>query len=192
MAEALAKAEGEQDMEKKIEAALACPCLGALPWWWSARQWMHWLRGLRVAHATCRWLPVWDGRLAWCHIYLSILPCRGPEGGALWPCVCACFWLLHPQVRLASCGLCAAALALRCCAAAACWDAAVLPAGVVGSARLTLVANNRLRLSSLPLPATLLLAASMKTRAWIAWSSSRNSRQALAQPAVLACPLGTC
>lgn len=31
MAEALAKAEGEQDMEKKIEAALACPCLGALP-----------------------------------------------------------------------------------------------------------------------------------------------------------------
>lgn len=31
MAEALAKADGEQDMEKKIEAALACPCLGALP-----------------------------------------------------------------------------------------------------------------------------------------------------------------
>lgn len=30
MAEALAKAEGEQDMEKKIEAALACPCLGDL------------------------------------------------------------------------------------------------------------------------------------------------------------------
>ena len=28
MAEALAQAEGEQDMEKKIEQALACPCLG--------------------------------------------------------------------------------------------------------------------------------------------------------------------
>ncbi|KAL4442930.1 hypothetical protein ABPG77_008421 [Micractinium sp. CCAP 211/92] len=30
MAEALAQAEGEQDMEKKIEQALACPCLGDL------------------------------------------------------------------------------------------------------------------------------------------------------------------
>lgn len=28
MAEALAQAEGEQDIEKKIEQALACPCLG--------------------------------------------------------------------------------------------------------------------------------------------------------------------
>jgi len=28
MAEALAQAEGEQDMEKKIEQALSCPCLG--------------------------------------------------------------------------------------------------------------------------------------------------------------------
>ena len=31
MAEALALAEGEQDMEKKIEHALACPCLGECP-----------------------------------------------------------------------------------------------------------------------------------------------------------------
>lgn len=29
MAEALAQAEGEQDMDKKIEQALSCPCLGA-------------------------------------------------------------------------------------------------------------------------------------------------------------------
>ena len=31
MAEALAGAEGEQDMDKKIEQALACPCLGKCP-----------------------------------------------------------------------------------------------------------------------------------------------------------------
>ncbi|PSC72916.1 coiled-coil-helix-coiled-coil-helix domain-containing 4 [Micractinium conductrix] len=30
MAEAMAMAEGEEDMDKKIEAALACPCLGDL------------------------------------------------------------------------------------------------------------------------------------------------------------------
>ncbi|KAL4457652.1 hypothetical protein ABPG75_012517 [Micractinium tetrahymenae] len=30
MAEALAQAEGEQDVDKKIEQALACPCLGDL------------------------------------------------------------------------------------------------------------------------------------------------------------------
>jgi hypothetical protein len=31
MAEALAKAESEEDVEKKVEAALACPCLGKRP-----------------------------------------------------------------------------------------------------------------------------------------------------------------
>lgn len=101
MAEALAKAEGEQDMEKKIEAALACPCLGALP---SPAGRGCRLRAGRIACAPllhCSWL-----RACKCltdTIRPPTWPCRGPEGGALRPCVCARLWLLHPQVRPPAC-----------------------------------------------------------------------------------------
>lgn len=104
MAEALAKAEGEQDMEKKIEAALACPCLGALPRsavvlcarWCFARR-----HGLLPSRFACAPVPAGGSEV---HDAPGC-PSRSRrfEGGALRPCVCACLRLLHPQVRRVCC-----------------------------------------------------------------------------------------
>ena len=58
MAEALSQAEGEQDMEKKVEAALACPCLGAL-----LRQGSRAAAGRSAARRPGNAQRVWDCRI---------------------------------------------------------------------------------------------------------------------------------
>ena len=88
MAEALAAAEGEQDMDKKIEQALACPCLGDLRCCTPA---------LPVQSCPARRPPPAPPDGVWVCSSVLRLVCRRSEGGPLRPQVCARLWLLHPQ-----------------------------------------------------------------------------------------------
>lgn len=77
MAEALAQAEGEQDMEKKIEQALACPCLGEPVG-----------RGLHVlVRPTVQGLNACDSQAQACRrLECPVAPCASQDGLVEVPC----------------------------------------------------------------------------------------------------------